>query len=228
MHRPVLHRGASAARRRALDDLPDGDDVYTDAPAQTTILGAGKLTGRVGKFSIGVMQAFTQEETARVLNGRDPVAADGRAARPATPSGRVRREFANQSSIGLMMTSTNRSTDGGLTFLPDRAVTGGVDWDLRFRKRYSLTGYWVGSSIHGIAEAIERLQENSRHYFQRPDPASRDLDPTRTSLTGDGAQIAISKIGGERVRFNSQPVVQDARASTSTTSASCAAPISAA
>src|SRR4029077_16171030 len=39
-------------------------------------------------------------------------------------------------------------------------------------------------------------------YFQRPDLTSAALDVTRTSLTGQGAQIAISKIGGERVRFN--------------------------
>jgi hypothetical protein len=187
---------------QGLDDLPSDDGSYTDAPAQTTILGAGKLTGRIGKYSVGVMQAFTQEETARVLNG--PILSR-QTVEPSTSYtvGRVRREFANQSSLGLMMTSTNRSTDGGLSFLADRAVTGGLDWDLRFRKRYSVTGYWVGSSIHGSAEAIDRLQENSRHYFQRPDLASATLDPTRTSLSGDGAQIAISKIGGERVHFNS-------------------------
>jgi hypothetical protein len=37
--------------------LPSGDGVYTSYPAHSTILGAGKLTGRVGMFSIGVMHA---------------------------------------------------------------------------------------------------------------------------------------------------------------------------
>src|SRR4029077_6230748 len=54
---------------QGIDDLPSGDNIYTDAPGQTTILGAGKVTGRVGKYSIGVMQAFTQQQDARVLNG---------------------------------------------------------------------------------------------------------------------------------------------------------------
>ena len=184
------------------DDLPIGDNIYTDAPVQTTILGAGKLTGRVGKYSVGVMQAFTQEETARVLTGaitsRQPV-------EPSTSYtvGRVRREFENQSSLGFMLTSTNRSAGSGLSFLADRAVTAGIDWDLRFTKRYSLTGYWVGSDVHGAPEAIDRIQENSRHYFQRPDLTTAALDVTRTSLTGEGGSIGISKIGGERVRFNS-------------------------
>ena len=45
----VLH-AADRTVAAGADDLPSGDDVYTDAPAQTTILGAAKLTGRVGRF----------------------------------------------------------------------------------------------------------------------------------------------------------------------------------
>jgi hypothetical protein len=183
-------------------DLVSGDNIYTDSPVQTTILGAGKLTGRVGRYAVGVMQAFTQEEDARVLNAgafsRTPV-------EPPTgyTVGRVRREFANQSSVGLMLTSTKRGERAGLKFLPNTAVTSGIDWDLRFRQRYSLTGYWVGSDVRGDTQAIERLQESSRHYFQRPDLTSARLDVSRTSLKGSAGKIAISKIGGQYVRFNS-------------------------
>ena len=53
---------------QGLDDLPSGDDIFTASPAQSTILGAGKLTGRVGKFSIGAMTAVTQQEFATVLD----------------------------------------------------------------------------------------------------------------------------------------------------------------
>src|SRR5436309_3800934 len=52
----------------ASDGLPSGDDIYTETPAQTTILGAGKLTGRVGKFSIGALHAVTEQEFATVLD----------------------------------------------------------------------------------------------------------------------------------------------------------------
>jgi hypothetical protein len=184
------------------DDLASGDGIYTDSPVYTSILGAGKLTGRVGRYSIGVMQAFTQEELARVQNGvtltRTPVEPSS-----SYTVGRVRREFANQSSIGVMLTATKRSAASGVTFLPQTALTSGLDWDLRFKTRYSLTGYLVGSDVRGEPDAIQRLQENSRHYYQRPDLTSASLDVTRRSLTGSAGSVGISKIGGKYVRFNS-------------------------
>ena len=188
-------------------DLPSGDGIYTDSPSQSMILGAGKLTGRVGKYSIGVLQAATQEETAHVLtNG----ISSRQAVEPLSSYtvGRVRREFENQSSIGLMVTGVKRHLGDSLRFLPDSAYTSGVDWDLRFKKRYSVTGNMVGSRLHGDADAILRIQQNSRHYFQRPDSTSTSLDPTRTVLDGGSASVGISKIGGERIRFNSNVSVK--------------------
>jgi hypothetical protein len=117
--------------------------------------------------------------------------------------GRVRREFANQSSLGVMLTATKRSKASGLTFLPEMALTSGLDWDLRFKTRYSLTGYLVGSDVRGEPSAIQRLQESSRHYYQRPGLTSASLDVTRRALSGSSGSVAISKIGGKYVRFNS-------------------------
>jgi hypothetical protein len=186
---------------QGIDDLPDADNVYTTAPVQTRIIGAGKLTGRVGRYSIGVLQAITREQDARVW---DSGIVSHQPVEPFTSYsiGRVRREFANQSSVGIMLTSTNRSVPDALRFLADRADTVGSDWDLRFKRRYAITGFLAGSHIAGSAEAIDRVQENSRHYFQRPDLKTTSLDVTRTSLSGGAGQIAISKIGGANVRFN--------------------------
>src|SRR2546430_6052800 len=134
------------------DNLPDGDDVFTAIPPQTTIFGAAKLTGRIGKYSIGEMQAVTQEDFASVRNAlvqfRQPV-------EPFTSYslGRVRREFDNQSSVGLMLTATKRRTGNALNFLPEGAYTGGVDWDWRFASRYALQGYLAASSLAGSPEA---------------------------------------------------------------------------
>ena len=185
------------------DLLPSGDTVYTSYPTQSTILGAAKLTGRVGKFSVGAMYAVTQEETADVVDG---AVRTQQTVEPTTSYaiGRARREFANQSSIGFMVTSTNRKLPGALDFLPSSGYTGGVDFDARFKKYYSLTGYVAASRVNGSATAIEDLQEDSRHYYQRPDATSFALDPTRTSLTGSSARIGINKIGGQRLRFMSQ------------------------
>jgi hypothetical protein len=38
-------------------------------PTNSTIAGAAKLTGRVGKFSIGVLQAITTRENAQLTAG---------------------------------------------------------------------------------------------------------------------------------------------------------------
>jgi hypothetical protein len=183
------------------DNLPSGDNIYTDVPGQSTIIGAAKLTGRVGKFSIGAMQAVQQEESATVFDGVE------RFRRPVEPLtsysvGRVRREFKNQSSFGGVFTAANRQL-GPLSFLPESAYSGGIDWDWRFKSFYSLAGNLVGSSVRGSAEAIEIIQESSRHYYQRPDATSFALDASRASLSGTAGRLAFSKIGGQRVRFNS-------------------------
>jgi len=186
---------------QGLDVLPSGDNVYTEYPAQSTILGAGKVTGRVGQYSIGVMDAVTQEETGIAL---DNGVRSQQAIEPTTNYlvARVRREFPNQSSVGAIMTATNRRLPEALRFLPDHAVSGGVDFDARFKSMYSVTGYWAASSVHGDPEAITDLQEDARHYYQRPDATSFELDPTRTSLSGTSGRVGINKIGGQHTRFN--------------------------
>ena len=42
---------------------------YAAQPSNSTILGAAKLTGRVGKFSIGVLDAVTGREDASLVGG---------------------------------------------------------------------------------------------------------------------------------------------------------------
>ena len=183
--------------------LPSGANVYTDSPSQSTILGAAKLTGRVGRYSIGVMHAVTQEESA------DVSVAGVRSEQVVEPStsysvARVKREFANQSYIGVITTAMNRRLGENLTgVLPDSAYVGGADFDWRVKRLYSVNGFIEGSRVHGSAAAIEAVQENSRHYFQRPDLTSERLDVTRTSLSGYSGAIAFNKIGGEFVHSNS-------------------------
>jgi hypothetical protein len=187
---------------QATDNLPSGDDTYALVPAQTTILGAAKVTGRKGPYSIGLLHAVTQQEKAPIAIGST------RASQVVEPMtnysiARVRREFENQSSVGFITTSTARRLTDSTTFLAAQAFTGGVDVDWRFRRKYSLTAYWAGSNIRGNADAIANLQQTSRHYFQRPDSTALEFDSTRTSLAGQSASAGISKIGGEYSRFNS-------------------------
>jgi hypothetical protein len=90
-----------------------------------------------------------------------------------------------------------------LDVLPGSAYVGGADFDWRVRRRYSLNGFFETSRLNGAAPAIELVQENSRHFFQRPDLTSQHLDVTRTSLSGYAGAIAFNKIGGEFVHSQS-------------------------
>ena len=182
--------------------LPGGAAVYTVAPPQTAIVGAAKLSGRIGRYSVGVMYAATKEEYADVLTAGIPSRVPVEPLTGYTVA-RARREFSNQSYIGFMGTATNRQVAGSLTFLPASAYTTGVDFDWRIFQRYSINGFVESSRVNGSTAAIQDVQETSRHYFQRPDLMAEHLDPTRTSLDGASAGISVGKIGGARVRFNS-------------------------
>jgi hypothetical protein len=182
-------------------DPPDGG--YAVQPSNSTIIGAAKLSGRLGRFSIGALNAITTEERALVAEG--PV----RSTSPVEPMTsysimRTNREFANRSRLGFMLTSTNRKLKDELRFVPETAVTGGIDGDWRIRNgRYSLTGYWAGSTVRGDALAIDRLQRSNVHSFQRPDAGHVTYDPLRTHLNGHAGAAGFNKISGERVRGNS-------------------------
>jgi hypothetical protein len=175
---------------------------YADVPVAATILGAGKLTGRMGKFSVGALSAVTSEEQATIAAG---LVHRSQAIEPMSGYSvvRARREFANQSNVGFMATSTNRRLVGGLSFLPEDAYTGGVDYDIRLGRRFNISGFWAGSRVEGSSEAITRLQRNTVHAFQRPDADHVAVDTTATVLSGHAASVSFGKIGGEKTRFNS-------------------------
>jgi Domain of unknown function (DUF5916)/Carbohydrate family 9 binding domain-like len=178
------------------------DGEYAASPDTVTIIGAGKLTGRVGAFAVGALSAVTAEEKARVARDAGPSTQVTVEPLSAYTVARARREFANQSNIGFMLTSTNRQLVESVDFLPSDAYTGGVDYDLRLSPKYSVSGFWAGSHVQGSPEAMTELQENNVHAFQRPDADYLGVDPLATSLSGHAGSVAFSKIGGERTRFN--------------------------
>ena len=187
--------------QRALEAPADG---FVTQPTNSTVLAATKVTGRAGPFAIGVLNAITGPEFGTMASGAHFV----RSRSPVEPTtsysvARLSREFANKSRVSGMITSTNRRLNDELQFLADHAVTGAVDADLRMSSdRYSLSGFWAGSSVHGSALAIDRLQRNNVHSFQRPDADHLDYDPTRTSLDGHSGGLSFSKISGQTTRGN--------------------------
>ncbi len=179
-----------------------GTTEYVDAPTNTTILGAAKLTGRLsGGWTVGVLNAVTAEERTRyVLDGVDGV--EQTVTEPLTnyAVGRVRRDFRQGlTSVGGIVTSVHRRLDGteGLDFLPSSAYAGGIDWRHRFSNaNWQFNGFLLQSSVRGDTLAIQRLQRSAARFFQRPDADHVEYDPHRTALNGSAALVALNKIAG--------------------------------
>jgi len=176
---------------------------FVDAPTNTTILSAAKVTGRLASgLSVGALAAITPREYARTFDTtttlRDRVAVE-----PPSSFGvlRLQQEFGSQqSNVGLSFTHVHRWLDdrGGLErLLPATALAGGVDWKLRYMEgMYEITGWVGGSRVDGDAASIARLQHSSAHYYQRPDQDHISFDSTRTSLGGATASLRLDKNAG--------------------------------
>lgn len=185
---------------RAPSRFPGGADIaYVDMPEQSTIAGAAKVTGRVGPWTVGVLNALTNEERAAVA-GLDGIVDSSTAVEPRTNffAGRLRRDFRRGNTVvGGMLTAVNRQQspvfDG---FLSHAAGYGGVDFEHRWsNRRYILSGYSVQTRVNGAQGMITGLQRAPARYFQRPDGESFDVNPNRNSLTGYSNALAFSKTG---------------------------------
>ncbi|MDP9360418.1 MAG: carbohydrate binding family 9 domain-containing protein, partial [Acidobacteriota bacterium] len=174
---------------------PDAD--FVDSPAETTILGAAKLTGKLpGGWSVGVLDALTAAEHARFVTG---TVSGRQTVEPLTNYfvSRGTKEVGEGSRLGFMLTSVNRRLPSELSLLRSDALTGGVDgYASFFKKSWILEGSVVGSKVTGSAEAIARAQTASSRYYQRPDAENVHFDPTRTSLSGWGGRMMLSKAAG--------------------------------
>lgn len=177
-----------------------GDDA---TPAAATILGATKLTGRLGSgLSVGVLNAVTQRE----VGSRDPLGGERRTVEPLSNYfvSRLQQDLrAGKAGVGLMVTAVNRSLDEfSQPYLRRSGYTAGTDFRSRFgRDNFEVAGYLAASLVQGDTAAIRRTQTSAAHNFQRPDD-NLLLDPTRTSLAGDAEQISVGKVGGGVTRFN--------------------------
>ena len=183
---------------------PDvSDSGYVDIPKHTRILGAVKLTGKTSGWSIGILEALTNQEKLEVVDGGQRY---HEIVEPFTNYfvARLQRDFRNgRSTIGGMVTSVSRQiTNENFNNLNKQAFAGGVDLSHRWRNdTYQLNLKILGSYISGNTEAIQEAQESSARYFQRPDAKHVKYDPNRTSLSGFAGTLSIGKIGGEHWRW---------------------------
>ena len=186
----------------------DGADFnFVDAPLETTIAGAAKLTGRTkGGWSLGVLDAVTTREEARFRTaiGRDSTAVVEPAANYFV--GRVKRDLrGGNSTVGVALNTVHRviGDDALDPLFRTAAYAGGFDWNHAWSKReWSFDGAIVATHNVGSAEAIDELQLSPARYYQRPDRRGFFRDPTRTSLTGYMAEASLAKLAGKHWRFS--------------------------
>jgi hypothetical protein len=174
---------------RRIGRTPQGsvDAKHVDAPGETTILGAAKVTGKVGKgWTVGVFDAVTDQEDAWYERPTGEVGTQSVEPMTNYLVARATKEYGKDSRAGFMFTSVNRRLDSDLEgSLRENAYFGGVDGYTRFNnKSWILEWLAGGSMVQGSEAAIARTQASSARYFNRPDAGHVEYDPTRTSLTG--------------------------------------------
>lgn len=177
----------------------DPDAVFIDYPDHTSIIAAGKLSGKTGGWSIGVLDALTarQHATMQYEDGT-------RASQPVEPLANyaavsLRKDLRQGSSgIGVLGTSVIRDlSDPVFQPLHSSAWTGGMDFFHRFgNNQFVVNGSVSGSYIRGDPLAITLAQTSSARYYQRPDQDYVTLDTTRTSLPGLAGSMQAGKIAG--------------------------------
>jgi hypothetical protein len=176
---------------------------FVDHPATSTILGAGKITGRLASgTSVGMLGAVTTEESAQSFTVATGSFGRGRVAPRTTYGvGRIQQEFgAAGSTAAFMATTTHRDmpADDPLAAIAARnALTASGESLLRFREGEYEIGMNLGvSHVAGDAPAIAALQRTSARYLQRPDAGYLRYDAARTSLTGVKGGVSAERTAG--------------------------------
>ncbi|HEX8906228.1 MAG TPA: DUF5916 domain-containing protein [Longimicrobiaceae bacterium] len=172
---------------------------YVDEPSQTTILGAAKLSGRVGGgWSVGTLAALTAEERGRTMVDGAPGSG---VVEPMTGFGvfRARRDMnGGRTQVGFVGTGVHRALGAtGIDDLPSDAFAGGVDFAHRWgNDAWMANGYVLGSNVRGSTSALIGLQESPARYFQRPDAGYVRVDSAATALGGWAGSYTFARVKG--------------------------------
>jgi hypothetical protein len=174
---------------------------FIDRPSATTILGAGKLTGKTRTgWTFGLVDAVTDHEHAVVMSGAQRTRPE---VEPRTNYfvGRVLREQ-GRSGIGLLTTGVQRDLrDPALRdSLTRQAYVLGADgyMFLDSRRDWVVHGRFSGSHVTGSAAAIDQVQRSSQWYFQQPDASRLVRHLGATSMSGWTGAINVNKNQGDK------------------------------
>jgi len=180
------------------------EDGFSRMPDRTTILGAAKLTGKLGgSWNFGFLNAVTGREFAQIDQLGTRLSQE---VEPFSYYGalRVQKDIdEGRSGVGLMATGVMRDLGGGASetlagILNKNAFSLAADgWVSLDKKKSWVVGAWAGATrVEGSVEDILRLQNSSMHYFQRPDATHVEVDPEATSLSGWATRLSLAKQSG--------------------------------
>lgn len=182
--------------------LAFGPNRFVDMPENSTIVGAGKLTGRTRNgFTVGIMDAYTRRERADIFD----TLTQARSKQTVEPAanyfvGRVKRDFLNGNLIvGAIGTSLTRSLDTMFARrLTQRAELVGADVIYTFKnRRYSIMSQVAVSNVGGDSAVMQAVQRSPARYLQRPDRDSGSFDGSLTAMSGVASYFRIAKEGGD-------------------------------
>lgn len=180
--------------------LPSYD--YADLPNGTKILGAGKISGRIGDdWKIGMIHSLTNREFTRIDSSGHR---SDQEMEPQSYYGvfRAQRDFdKGQQGIGVLTTYTHRMFDAPILrdYINNDAVVTAVDgWTFFDEERTYVINGWAGiSNVRGNSSRMVSLQRSAGHYFQRPDASTVSVDSARTSMTGYAGRLMLNKNRGQ-------------------------------
>ena len=179
---------------------------YVDYPDRSTILGAFKLSGRIGSgWNFGFINVLTSREYAEID-------AEGQRFQeeiePFSYYGvlRTQKDFnEGAQGLGFMATSVVRdlNNENLESTINKNAFSFAIDgWTFLDKNRTWVINGWLGSTrVDGSQDKILNLQQSSIHYFQRPDATHVEVNEEATSMNGWGGRFAINKQKG-RFLFN--------------------------
>lgn len=148
-------------------DVPSRGKIV-DIPKATTILAAAKVTGKTNEgLAIGILEAITQEERARVVDSAGTPREQTLEPFAHYNIIRMRKDVMNNSNIGMILTTVAK--DGRAP-----AFTNGYDWSLKFdNNTYALDGFLAlsssmnsdGDRIYGSAGKLNYRKNSGEHWL---------------------------------------------------------------
>jgi hypothetical protein len=195
-------------RPQALGAAQD-EGPYVQAPDNTTILGAAKVTGRTGSgWSLGILDAATAREQATVQR-----ADSTRTAVTVEPFtnyfvARIAKDLRDGSTVIRGMATSvvrNLNTPALADRLSRHSEALGFSTESWFGKReYRLMAQVAMTQVAADSTAMLGLQRSSARYFQRPDREAGGnglftdrLDSSLTVMRGWGAYARFAKESGD-------------------------------